>query len=105
MSVTQIVEKDQSPRRRRPLGPRVPPNLFGIALGIAGLAQAGYAAVPVLGTVQAVYARSRPRATKAQELRQNGGSVRATDFEAWLRKVTSKPRLARRRPAARCLTQ
>ncbi len=54
MSVTQIVEKDQSPRRRRPLGPRVPPNLFGIALGIAGLAQAWHAAVPVLGTPQAV---------------------------------------------------
>jgi hypothetical protein len=33
---------------------RVLPNLFGIALGIAGLAQAWHAAVPVLGTVQAV---------------------------------------------------
>ena len=54
MSVTQIVEKDQSPRRHKFLGPRVPPNLFGIALGIAGLAQAWHAAVPVLGPVQAV---------------------------------------------------
>ncbi len=54
MSVTQIVEKDQSPRRRRFAGLRVPPNLFGVALGIAGLAQAWHAAVPVLGTVQAV---------------------------------------------------
>ena len=54
MSVTQIAEKDQGPRRHKFLGPRVPPNLFGIALGIAGLAQAWHAAVPVLGTVQAV---------------------------------------------------
>jgi tellurite resistance protein len=54
MSVTQIAEKDQSPRRPKFLRPRVPPNLFGIALGIAGLAQAWHAAVPVLGPVQAV---------------------------------------------------
>ena len=54
MSVTQIAEKDQGPRRPKFLGPRVPPNLFGIALGIAGLAQAWHAAVPVLGTVQPV---------------------------------------------------
>jgi tellurite resistance protein len=54
MSVIQIAEKDHSPRRHKLLGPRVPPNLFGIALGIAGLAQAWHAAVPVLGTVQAV---------------------------------------------------
>lgn len=45
---------DQSPRQRRFAGPRVPPNLFGIALGIAGLSQAWHAAVPVLGTPQAV---------------------------------------------------
>jgi hypothetical protein len=36
------------------MGPRVPPNLFAIALGTAGLAQAWGAAVPVLGTPQAV---------------------------------------------------
>ena len=54
MSVAQIAEKDQSPRRHKFRGPRVPPNLFGIALGIVGLAQAWHAAVPVLGTVQAV---------------------------------------------------
>jgi len=54
MSVTQIVEKDQSPGRHRVLGPRVPPNLFGIALGVAGFAQAWHTAVPVLGTPQAV---------------------------------------------------
>ena len=54
MPVTQIAEKDQSPRRHKFLGPRVPPNLFGIALGIAGLAQAWHAAVPVLGTAQPV---------------------------------------------------
>jgi tellurite resistance protein len=54
MSVPQIVENDQSLRRHRPLGPRVPPNLLGIALGIAGLATAWDAAVPVLRTPQAV---------------------------------------------------
>jgi tellurite resistance protein len=52
--VTQIVDKDQSPRRRRFAGLRVPPNLFAIVLGIAGLAEAWHAAVPVLGRVQAV---------------------------------------------------
>jgi tellurite resistance protein len=40
--------------RRRPPGPRVPPNLFAIALGIAGLAQAWDAAVPLLGTARLV---------------------------------------------------
>jgi tellurite resistance protein len=54
MSVPQIVKKDQSPKRQRFLGPRVPPNLFAIALGIAGLAQAWDAAMPLLGTPQAV---------------------------------------------------
>ena len=55
MSVTQIVDKGQSPRRRRFPGLRVPPNLFAIVLGIAGLAEAWHAAVPVLGSrVQAV---------------------------------------------------
>ena len=54
MPAPQIVEKDQSPRRQRFLGPRVPPNLFAIALGIAGLALAWDAAVPVLGTPQAI---------------------------------------------------
>jgi tellurite resistance protein len=54
MSVTQIVEKDQSPRRHKFLGPRVPPNLFAIALGIAGLTEAWRAAGPLLGTPQAV---------------------------------------------------
>jgi tellurite resistance protein len=54
MSIPQIVEEDQSPKRHRFPGRRVPPNLFAIALGIAGLAQAWDAAVPVLGTPQAV---------------------------------------------------
>jgi tellurite resistance protein len=54
MSVNQIAEQDQSPRRHRVKGPRVPPNLFAIALGITGLAQAWHAAMPVLGTPQAV---------------------------------------------------
>lgn len=54
MSVPWIVEQDQRPRRRRFAGPRVPPNLFAIALGIAGLSQAWHAAGPVLGTPQAV---------------------------------------------------
>jgi tellurite resistance protein len=54
MSLPQIVEEDQSPRRQRSLGLRVPPNLFSIALGIAGLAQAWRAAVPLLGTPQAI---------------------------------------------------
>jgi tellurite resistance protein len=54
MSVTLTVVKDQTPRRQRLLGPRVPPNLFGIALGIAGLALAWHAAVPLLGIPQTV---------------------------------------------------
>jgi tellurite resistance protein len=54
MSVTEAVQKDQSPRPRRFLSPRVPPNLFSIALGIAGFAQVWRAAVPVLETAQAV---------------------------------------------------
>ena len=54
MSVPWIVEQDRSPRRRRFAGPRVPPNLFAIVLGIAGLSQAWHAAGPVLGTPQAV---------------------------------------------------
>ena len=48
------MEKDQSTRQRRFPGPRVPPNLFSIALGIAGLAQAWDAAGPLLGTPQAI---------------------------------------------------
>jgi tellurite resistance protein len=48
------VGKDQSPKRQRFPGLRVPPNLFSIALGIAGLAQAWDAAAAVLGTPQAV---------------------------------------------------
>jgi len=48
------VENDQSPKRQRFPGLRVPPNLFGIALGVAGLAQAWDAAGPMLGTPQAV---------------------------------------------------
>jgi tellurite resistance protein len=42
------------PRRQRSEGLRVPPNLFAIALGIAGLGQAWQAAVPLLGVPQAV---------------------------------------------------
>jgi tellurite resistance protein len=51
---TQIGEEDQSPRRPRFPGPRVPPHLFAIPLGIAGFAQVWHAAVPLLGTPQAV---------------------------------------------------
>jgi tellurite resistance protein len=54
MSVPQIVERDRSPKRQRFLGPRVPPTLFAIALGIAGLTEAWRAAGPLLGTPQAV---------------------------------------------------
>jgi tellurite resistance protein len=54
MSLNQIAEQDRGPRRRRFAGPRVPPNLVAIALGIAGLAQAWHAAVPVLRAPQAV---------------------------------------------------
>ena len=54
MLISQIVEKNQSPERQRFPGPRVPPNLFAIALGIAGLAQAWDAAVPLLGTPHAI---------------------------------------------------
>jgi tellurite resistance protein len=54
MSTSQIVAKGQRPRRQWFVGPRVPPNLFAIPLGMAGLATAWSAAVPVLGTPQAV---------------------------------------------------
>ena len=55
MPVPRIVAGDQSSTRRRFLGTRVPPNVFAIALGIAGLALAWQAAVvPVLGIPQAV---------------------------------------------------
>ena len=54
MPVPQIVAEDQSPERQQFLGLRVPPNLFAIALGIAGLTQAWQAAVPVLRTPQAI---------------------------------------------------
>jgi tellurite resistance protein len=54
MSVPQIVGRDQGPKRQRCLGPRVPPSLFGIALGIAGLAEAWHAAGALLGTPQAI---------------------------------------------------
>jgi tellurite resistance protein len=50
MSVTLTVAKDA----KRFGGPRVPPSLFGIALGVAGLALAWHAAVPVLGIPNAV---------------------------------------------------
>lgn len=49
MPVPPIAAEDQSPERQRFLGPRVPPNLFAIALGIAGFTLAWQAAVPVLG--------------------------------------------------------
>jgi hypothetical protein len=48
------VEIAQSPKRQRFLGRRVPPSLFGIALGLAGLAEAWHAAGPLLGTTQAI---------------------------------------------------
>ena len=54
MSVPWIVKQDRRPGRQRFPGPRVPPNLFAIVLGIAGLALAWYAAGPVLGSSQAV---------------------------------------------------
>jgi hypothetical protein len=54
MPAPRIAAGDQSPKRRRFLGTRVPPNLFAIALGLAGLALAWQAAVPVLGIPQAV---------------------------------------------------
>jgi tellurite resistance protein len=54
MSIPRLPEKDQSPKRQRFLGPRVPPSLFGIVLGIAGLAQAWHAAVQLPGTPQAI---------------------------------------------------
>jgi tellurite resistance protein len=53
MSVNQIMEQDQGPRRRFP-GLRVRPNLFAIALGIAGLGQAWHAAVSAIGAPSAV---------------------------------------------------
>src|SRR6185369_17466809 len=54
MPAPRIVPGDQTPKRRRFLGTRVPPNLFAIALGLAGLALAWQGAVPVLGIPQAV---------------------------------------------------
>src|SRR5580698_8870094 len=54
MSILRLPEKDQSPKRQRFLGPRVPPSLFGIVLGIAGLTQAWRAAVPLPGTPEAI---------------------------------------------------
>src|SRR6202167_5413103 len=54
MSIPRLPETDQRPKRQRFPGPRVPPNLFAIVLGIAGLAQAWRAAVPLLGTPQAI---------------------------------------------------
>jgi tellurite resistance protein len=54
MPVPQIVREDRGPDRRRFPGPRVPPNLFAIALGVAGLAEVWHAAVPLLGTPQAI---------------------------------------------------
>jgi tellurite resistance protein len=54
MSVNQIAERGRGRRRHRVAGPRVPPDLFAIALGVAGLAQAWHAAVQVIGTPQAV---------------------------------------------------
>ena len=54
VSIPRLPEKDQSPKRQRFLGPWVPPSLFGIVLGIAGLTQAWRAAVPLLGTPQAI---------------------------------------------------
>jgi tellurite resistance protein len=48
------VEIDRSLKRQRFLGRRVPPSLFGIALGMAGLAEAWHAAGPLLGTAQAI---------------------------------------------------
>ena len=41
-------------RHRWRLPPRVPPNLFGIPFGTAGLAAAWHAAVPAIGTPQAI---------------------------------------------------
>src|SRR6202034_1504575 len=54
MSIPRLPETDQRPKRQRFPGPRVPPSLFGIVLGIAGLAQAWHAAVQLLGTPQAI---------------------------------------------------
>ena len=54
MPGTQAAEHGQRPGRQRFPRPRVPPSLFAIALGIAGLAQAWDAAAPVLGTPRGV---------------------------------------------------
>jgi tellurite resistance protein len=54
MLMPQIVDADQSPQRPGFAARRVPPSLFGIVLGLAGLAQAWHAAGPLLGTPQAV---------------------------------------------------
>jgi tellurite resistance protein len=46
--------EDESQKRQRFPGSRVPPSLFGIALGMAGLAEAWHAAGPLLGTARAI---------------------------------------------------
>jgi len=50
-----VIAKDEPLRQRERFRlPRVPPNFFAIAFGVAGLAEAWQATVPVLGTPQGV---------------------------------------------------
>ena len=50
-----VIAKDEPLRQHeRFRSPRVPPNFFAIAFGVAGLAGTWHAAVPVLGTSRAV---------------------------------------------------
>ncbi len=55
MVVSNSISADQaSAQRGRPRGRRIPPNLLGIAFGLAGLGEAWQAAGPVLGIPRAV---------------------------------------------------
>jgi tellurite resistance protein len=54
MSSTRSVAKKEASPQHDTLRPRVPPSLFTIALGLAGLGVAWHAAMPALGTPQAV---------------------------------------------------
>ena len=54
MAVVHAASKEEDPPRPRLRRPRVPPNLFAITFGLAGLSEVWREAAPLLGTGQAV---------------------------------------------------